>query len=63
MSNKYIIPKYEGIYCTTEPTRRCLLCGNKENSLAETIDDNKAWICDNCKSAFFRVINEVKRNE
>lgn len=61
--SKIYIPTYEGEYCITEASRKCLICDNKEHSLAEIVDETKPWICDNCKSALFKVINEVKRNE
>lgn len=60
MSRIYI-PTYEGEYCITEATRKCLICGNMENSLAEIVDETKPWICDNCKNALLRVIDEVQK--
>lgn len=42
-----------------EPTRQCLVCGRKENSAADIVHTDKAWLCEDCKMALQKIVSLV----
>lgn len=44
-----------------EPTRACLVCECKENPLSNLVYINKIWLCDKCRAALLRVVQETEK--
>jgi hypothetical protein len=38
------------------PTRACLVCECKENSKSNLVFADKAWLCDKCRAALIKVV-------
>lgn len=41
-----------------EPTRVCLVCERKENPLSNLVYTDRVWLCDKCRAALLKVVNE-----
>lgn len=44
-----------------EPTRACLVCECKENPLSNLVYINKTWLCDKCRAALLKVVEEAEK--
>lgn len=45
----------------TEPTRACLVCECKESPLSNLVYTDKIWLCDKCRAALLRVVQETEK--
>lgn len=46
-----------------EPTRVCLVCECKEHPLANFVYKDKAWLCDKCRAALLKVVEEIEKGD
>ena len=44
-------------FTIAEPTRICLVCKRKENPLSDTVNTDKAWLCDRCELALNKLVS------
>ena len=50
---------------TSEPTRKCLVCGRLENPDANAVKASAAWLCDRCRLALATLVDledKIKEN-
>ena len=43
------------------PTQACLVCGCKENPTSDIVFTDKAWLCDKCRAALLKVVEETEK--
>lgn len=45
----------------TVPSRVCLVCERKEYPLADFVYINNPWLCDKCRAALLKVVEETEK--
>lgn len=48
-------------FTISQPTRMCLVCERMEEPLAKAVCTDKAWLCDKCKAALLKVVEETEK--